>query len=450
MSPTTPTAYSVTGTDQNGCSGTASVTVNINPDLILSVNPSNPFICIGNSVDLTASGADNYLWQPSSSLSDSLGATVNAFPVVTTTYTVYGADSAGCTGSTTVTVTAGNGPTITINASPPVVCPGDSSILSVVGTAQSFNWSPSVSLSSPNGQFTSARPISTTTYTVVANNNGCTSSAEYTLVVSPLPSVDFSSDKTEGCEGLPIQFQDLTTPAAVSWSWNFGDLTPFGNTSSVQNPAHYYAYAGSYDVTLSVITADGCKMGITIPDYIKVHPIPVSEFAATPDIVNELEPLVFFTDQTVGATVWNWYFGDKDPSNNTSYLQSPSHVYSDTGTYHPILIVFNDFGCSDTTTREVVVEPNIAYYVPNAFTPGDNGKNPEFRFYGEGIDESTYTMRIYDRWGQQVFFTPDINKGWDGKVGNKTGAVGTYNYIISFYDYKHKYHLLKGFVVLLR
>jgi gliding motility-associated-like protein len=451
-SPTVATIYSVVGTAANGCTGTTSVTVGINPDLILAVSPSSPSICIGTSVDLTGLGADSFVWSTTTSLSSGTGTTVSASPVVNTTYSVVGTSaSTGCTGSTTVNVTVNPAPIINITATPDHVCPGDSSLLGVSLLVPSYTWSPAMSLSSPNGQYTTARPISTTTYSVVANNNGCISTATYTLVVSPLPDVNFTSDVTEGCMGLKVHFQDLTSPAVDSWSWLFGENIPAGNTSSMQNPFHYYANAGAYDVTLAVVTIDGCKMGMTYPDYIIVHPMPKASFELTPQVVNELDPLVFFGDQSVGATVWNWYFGEPDPTHNTSFLQNPTHVYSDTGTYTTTLVVFTDFGCSDTTTRQVVVEQNIAFYIPNAFTPGADGKNPNFKPYGEGIDINSFEMRIYNRWGEQVCYTRDMEKGWDGKIkGGKLADPGIYSWILSYTDVKFKQHTLKGSVMLLK
>jgi gliding motility-associated-like protein len=179
--------------------------------------------------------------------------------------------------------------------------------------------------------------------------------------------------------------------------------------------------------------------------------LPQAEFDLNPQKANEVDPLVLFFDQSIGANRWNWYFGEKDPAYNTSFLQNSSHIYSDIDTFTATLVVFNDYGCSDTAQRTVIVEQNIAYYIPNAFSPGENGKNPVFKLYGEGIDLSTFEMRIYDRWGEQLYYTRDFEKGWDGKINdNKNAEPGVYSYILSFYDIKYRYHNLKGFVMLLK
>jgi trimeric autotransporter adhesin len=449
-SPVSQTTYTVVGTATTGCTGDTTVTVNISPDLILSVNPSNPSICIGTSINLTGMGADTYSWSPSDSLSSTTGTVITASPIVNTTYTVNGIDAAGCTGITPVTITVNPPPPTSISATPPRVCPGDSSLLGVALLGTNYIWSPVTSLSNPNGQFTSARPISTTTYSVVADNNGCSSTASYTLEVMPLPDVNFTADIREGCQGLKVHFQDLTLPAVNSWNWIFGNNSN-RSTSSLQNPYNYFPDAGIFDVTLSVETIDGCKMGLTVPDYITIHAIPQAEFAVNPPKLNELDPLAFFEDQSLLTTEWNWYFGDRNLTNNTSNLQYPNHIYSDTGTFFPTLIVFSDYGCSDTTTRTIVVEQNIDFYIPNAFRPGEGNYNANFRPYGEGIDLNKFEMRIYNRWGEQVFFTHDMEKGWDGKInGSKLASEGLYSWFLSYYDVKFKYHELKGNLMLLK
>jgi len=449
-SPVVPTLYTVVGTAANGCTGTTSVTVSINPDLNISVSPAAPTICIGTSIDLTGSGATTYAWSPADSLSSITGTVVSASPIVNTTYSVIGTDAGGCTGTSTVTIAIGPPPPTTITATPNKICPGDSSTLMVAMSATNYTWSPGTSLSHTYGQITSARPVSTTTYSVLADNNGCSSTASFTLEVVPLPDVNFSSDIREGCQGLKVHFQDLTTPPATSWSWVFGNNSN-GSTSTLQNPWGSFPDAGKFDVTLSVVTAEGCKMGMTYPDYIYIHATPEAQFAVNPERINELNPLVFFQDQSINASVWNWYFGDKDPNSNTSNLQSPNHVYSDTGSFYPTLIVFTDFGCSDTLTRQIVVDQNIAFYIPSAFRPGDGNTNAYFKPFGEGINLDRFELRVYNRWGQQVCFTHDMEKGWDGKInGNKIADEGIYPYILSYYDAKSKFHEFKGVVMLMK
>ena len=447
--PATTTTYTVTGT-ASGCTGSSTVTLTVNPNPVVTSTATPTAVCNGVPSSLAANSdvaGTTFVWLPGSLT----GTPVSVTPATNTTYTVTGTAS-GCTGSSFVTINVSNSPVISISAVPGHICPGDTCTLTCIGAAQTYSWSPTVFISNSTGQTTQAYPASTTTYTVTASNNGCISTADYTLVVSPLPTVDFTADIREGCQGLTVHFQDLTTPAVSQWNWNFGDThITYGNTSPLQNPYHYYGGAGTYDVSLSVVTVDGCKMGITYPGFIITHPIPFAAFAAKPDIVNELDALVFFSDQSVGASIWNWNFGELNVIGNISDLENPTHIYSDTGLFYPTLIVFTDYGCSDTAVRTVYVEPNFAFYIPNAFTPNDDGKNQNFIPKGEGINQTTFRMRVYDRWGRQVCYTENMENGWDGKInGGKNAEEGVFSWYITFYDINHKYHSYKGSVLLLK
>jgi gliding motility-associated-like protein len=92
----------------------------------------------------------------------------------------------------------------------------------------------------------------------------------------------------------------------------------------------------------------------------------------------------------------------------------------------------------------------VAFYIPNAFTPNDDGKNTNFTGKGEGINWSTFEMRIYDRWGRIVCYTQDHEKGWDGTSKGKKLSSGVYTYTISFTDIKFKEHKYKGSVILVK
>lgn len=102
--PATTTTYTVSGTDPSGCTASANVTVTVNPTPVIVVNPALSDICAGQSVQLTASGAVNYAWNPSGSLSSGSGAVVTASPTTNTTYTVAGIDANGCMGTATADV----------------------------------------------------------------------------------------------------------------------------------------------------------------------------------------------------------------------------------------------------------------------------------------------------------------------------------------------------------
>jgi len=131
---------------------------------------------------------------------------------------------------------------------------------------------------------------------------------------------------------------------AVSYLWDFGD----GVGSTLQNPTHTYATAGTYSVTLVVTNTQGCKD--TIQKAVVVHLHPTAGFQY--DTACAYRPTVFTDQSQGGVTFWSWDFGDGSP---TSPLQNPTHVYMQGGVYQVTLIVGNGVGCTDQITQNVAV-----------------------------------------------------------------------------------------------
>jgi gliding motility-associated-like protein len=451
VNPPANTTYTVTGTDANGCTGTASVLVTINPNLVVGVTPSAPTICIGGFVDLTASGGVSYTWSPITDLSCTSCSTTSASPAATTTYTVSGTDANGCTGSTTVTVITSTGPNIQITQSDDVICRGDTCKLTVNG-ASNVVWSPLNGLSTGTGNVVIASPMTTVTYTVSGDNNGCFGTGEVTVTVTPTPEINFSASITEGCEQLRVLFTDNTHPPINQWAWNFHDGTSANLSNYMQNPVHLFEDPGVYDVTLTGVSPVGCVGSLTIPQMIVIHKNPVADFIYNPMVTDELNQFIWFADQSANAVSWSWDFGETYYLGNNSNIPNPTHEYDGVGTYIVTLAIANEFGCVDTIRKPVVIEPLITFYVANSFTPNGDGRNDVFITQGVGIDEPTFEMRIYDRWGQQVFFTPDINQGWDGRISgqDKICPFGVYVYYITYLDVKGNIHKHKGTIDLYR
>jgi gliding motility-associated-like protein len=110
-------------------------------------------------------------------------------------------------------------------------------------------------------------------------------------------------------------------------------------------------------------------------------------------------------------------------------LQNPSFAYPDSGVYVVQQTVTNMYGCTDVAYGTVDVVPEYVLYAPNAFTPGNHdGLNDMFMPTGLGIDPNHFEMSIYDRWGNQIFKTTDVAKGWDGTAngGSKVAQIDVY------------------------
>jgi gliding motility-associated-like protein len=144
--------------------------------------------------------------------------------------------------------------------------------------------------------------------------------------------------------------------------------------------------------------------------------------------------------------MWDWDLGD----NETSIMQFPEHTYPDTGTYNVTQIAINQFGCRDTIMHPVRINGESTTFIPNAFTPNGNSLNDVFapKFYG--ITE--FQMVIFDRWGNQIFKTEDMNEGWNGKVNGSGEEVmqDVYVYKIFTKDILHNNHRYIGTITVVK
>ncbi|MBS1646917.1 MAG: gliding motility-associated C-terminal domain-containing protein, partial [Bacteroidetes bacterium] len=225
-----------------------------------------------------------------------------------------------------------------------------------------------------------------------------------------------------------------------------------GSTSTATNPNICYNKAGVYPISLTVTTSKGCVSDTTIPNMITAYNHPKANFYYSPtDSITVLNPIVQFTDasyapgSSIASVLWTT-FGDG--SDSTSTLPIVSHTYGDTGTYCPVLVVTNAFGCKDSTSKCLVVKPYFTLYIPNAFTPNGDNHDEIFNVVGDYI--SAFDMTIFDRWGNQIFHTTNVNAGWNGMKGNTPLQTDVYVYIINAVDMTSKPYTYKGTVTLLR
>ncbi len=201
---------------------------------------------------------------------------------------------------------------------------------------------------------------------IVTTDNGCKDTMIKSVVVHPLPNVQFSAPAV--CDGSMVQFTDLstipTTDTLESWTWNFGDGSPVINN---QNTSYLFASAGSHTVQLLVVSNFGCIDSVSKTCI--VNPNPVVLFAANYDTVG-CEPLcISFQNLSTIATgsnmAWVWNYGDGSP---TTFVQNPNHCYTNDSEFLPNLLdvtltITSDLGCVSILTKNnyVTVYPN-----PNA------------------------------------------------------------------------------------
>jgi len=442
--------YAVTVNDNgpSGCTASASLIITEPAALTTSVTVFNSICNGGNTATatVTASGgtaAYTYLWSNGQITATATGLSPGTYTVTTT-------DANGCSQTANAIVSEA----VLVTAIPVAtdICTGQNTIINAVATGgtptYSFLWN-----TAQTSQNITVSPSSNTSYTVIVTDiNGCMDSSVVLIKVHPNPIVNFNANKKVGCEPLCLAFQDssfITGGTNIQWLWNLGDGSAASNSQtfdhcysndSVRSPAFY-------NVTLTVTSDSGCSTTITKNNYITVYPNPNAAFSIQPETVTIAAPLISITDLSTGADFWNWNFGDMD----TSSLAYPSfHNYKDTGTFVITLITSTQYGCVDTTRQTIVVEPDFIFYIPNSFSPNDDDINDTFS--GKGVFIFKYEMMIYDRWGNLIFYTDDINKGWDGKAnhGTEMAQRDVYVYSIRVTDFKMRKHKYRGIVTLVR
>ncbi len=199
----------------------------------------------------------------------------------------------------------------------------------------------------------------------------------------------------------------ITNEANIdSVSWNFGDGTA---PSADRIPVHQYQSAGVYSVTLTEFF-DGESYPVSIP--VTIYSLPQ---AGLPDSV------LMYTGSTVNL---------KANEGIKSYLWSPTGETTSmitVGAEGRYIVDVEDLHCctNSDTTRVRVFE----FYIPNAFTPNGDGLNDVFRVVGLYTDIS-FSMKIFDRWGKQVFESDRIESGWSGISGGDYCASGTYAWVV--------------------
>lgn len=437
--PNATTTLTVVGTDMNLCQNRDSLVVTY-----LQVQPPQVFagldtaLCFGESITLTAiHDGDLLVWD--NGVFDGQEFT----PDTTTTFIATASHVNGCYSKDTIVVTVNPLPIITANASDDFICDGDMTILwgDGAGVGAVYTWDNSVIDS------VGFVPLVTNTYTVIGTDvNGCKDTADIVVTVNPNPVVLFSSNITfGGCLPFRPTFYDLSSPASASVTWDFGD----GNISNQLDSAiNIYDNYGCYDVTLTSTTPEGCSTSLTQQDFVCVNQI-IADF--DPDTFEQpiSDPSFEFNNTSQNATSYQWYFGDGD----SSTAVHPDHTYDEIGLYPVTLVASAQDGCTDTAIIVIKVRDEVIVYVPNSFTPDDNGLNDVFTpVLTAGYDRADgWQFKIYNRWGEEVFNSEIIGNGWDGTYKGEPAQIGSYTWSLRFKDSQNnKIHDFTGHVNLIR
>jgi gliding motility-associated-like protein len=367
--------------------------------------------------------------QTVTSIGSTVTITVSAAVAGVFTYDLLGVQDSGLSGCYQA---QGGTAIVTVNALPVVsagndfvVCEGSQAILTGSG-ALIYVWTGGVI----DGQ--SFTPTTTGPYTVTGTDaNGCVNTDDVIVTVEPLPVVSFIGDVLSGCasEPLVVTFTNTTPGTLVDCIWTLEDGTILTGCGTV---THTFSTPGTFDVTLTVTSANGCVNSVTYVDYIYVEGDPNASFIPSESVISNLNPTVLFENTSTGAVNYLWDFGD---NSGTSTVVSPDHSFPEdaSGSYAVMLVAYSPLGCTDTALATIQLNEEVIFYVPNTFTPDDDDYNPTFQpVFTSGFDPYDFTLLIFNRWGEIIFESHNAAIGWDGTYGGNLVQDGTYIWKIEF------------------
>jgi gliding motility-associated-like protein len=258
-------------------------------------------------------------------------------------------------------------------------------------------------------------PFSTTTYTVTVSDV-CNQdvSEEVTISMPQYNQVQISTSPDPTiCSGETTTIFASATGGLGNYIFTWSNGLGEGQTMNV---------SPSQTTTYIVSVTDSC--GIVSTENVTVNVMPVLADFTYNYSANEI---LNFVNASLNGDSFQWDFGDGEQSTE----QNPTHIYADTGMYVVTLIVTNNIGCIDTTQKEIIVYPPFHLFVPNAFTPDDNGLNDCFAPVAVGVISTE--MDIFDRWGCIMFHSEENNPRWNGRDSkNDRVQLGVYVYLLHY------------------
>lgn len=434
--PDSTTTYYLTATSEFGCEGPAdSVTIVVKPTPVAEAGPQQ-VMCDGDSVQLfgsyyytTTDSADPsqiyYAWTPGNGMiSDSASQNPWVAPGQSQFYYLY-LNHNTCTTLDSVLVTYIPDLGTTAEADTNIICEGESVQLTSAGGIgnPSYQWYPPNAVNDPNSPNPVATPGTNTTLLLVLSESGCSDSVEVPIQVIPSPNLAYLTSIRQGCPDLTVSFMD-DSQDLMHRVWDFGDGSPISNE---MNPVHTYSAPGVYYASLTGVNTGGCKTDLN-DIRIEVFDPSQADFTSNPGLPSEIampSTRVEFYDQSANATQWRWDFGDGGKSGE----QNPTHNYVEPGTYTVTLTTISPDGCKSTRLQGpfVVYTPDL--FIPNVFSPNDDGVNDVFVVNYTG--NQPFNVTVYDRWGARMFQSKDKHFPWNGM--NDEGVMvpeGVYYYTV--------------------
>lgn len=281
---------------------------------------------------------------------------------------------------------------------------------------------------------------------VVEDLCGLTDTACTIVTAYPVIPASFQANELFGCEPHKVlMVSDYTQYQNISqMTWHLDDGTTASTIGSVN---HEYSQSGFYSPWLEIVDQFGCIYSDTLASEVAVWPTPIAGFVTEPDIAILPNTTFKFDNTTVDGSQFFWEFdlygNSEEPEPTFSF------PFNQRGVYNVELLATNQYGCRDSTTRQVIVKDEIQIFIPNSFTPDYDGINDVWQVSGAGFREEGFKLQIFNRWGDLVYYSEDPYSAWTGnhKNGEHFAPDGVYLFRLVVKDvendvnYKYEGHI---------
>jgi len=428
-----PTEFTVSISDLT-CTYIEEVNMTTPPVITLIPSPADITICLEGIATLSVApdfdpGDMTYQWSNGGVTQE-----IEVSPNSDIVYSVTGFYGAGCSTSP-IDVTVNVLPSLSLGLlTGDQICPGDSIAIGTTviegGIAPyTFVWT------SDEGQTAAVSDLFVTPTETgnwcLAMNDQCETPEEVQcieIIVSDTVDPTFSVDTLGGCIPIIVGFEGNATNSELIQSavWDFGDGAVSTNPHTSN---HNYDNQGTYDVSYELVTVDGCFFEHTENALLTFYNWPIAGFNVDPQTAVLPNSEFEFINYTLGGDSYNWVFNEMDSTDE----ENPTYSFPGVaGTYPVTLYAENQWGCTDSIFRYVFIVDEFVMFVPNAFTPDQDGINDIWRFEGIDVDTDDFKVQIFNRWGEVVYLSTDFFEGWDGSSnrGGYYSPDGVYLYRI--------------------
>ncbi len=276
-----------------------------------------------------------------------------------------------------------------------------------------------------------AKPEGTTTYIIrVSDNCGSIAYDTVTYTVTSPPLVVNVSPKVNICPGESAYL--FATASGGYGNYHYLWLHNGATTTGVWVQPSQATY---YEVQVSDDCQTFSESGFPQVIVIKPH----ADFSISSETLTEGLPITF-QNTSINAYGYDWYFSD----GGYSSLTHPNHVFEEPGTYYVTLVAKDDKGCVDSITKQIIIKEGYYIYIPNTFIP--NGDRYNEYFSGSFVGIKWVKITVYNRWGEPVFFSEDMDFKWDGTFHGKRVQDGTYTWKLNYRPNREIEQMMTGHI----